>query len=352
MVYNFWNLKKRICSGRAISWVAPDDHKLSNLILDCQDDPEAFFIPVNGQESRLTSLNPTKPIELEFLKNTLHAAFTTGKKIVVVRFTNGFHTVAAGFSSNGNFKIIDSMMYRTVNIKALTQVLNQASIKNDTGEIIQFKGEYINTRLQRGGHECIRFATLYCYQMYQKKNLEAFAEVNGAFLEGKLQRFEDYTKVEGSQKIPILNSEKADYASFMRSWAYRTRGIKFDTWEEMPITTIQHPLPMPYEPDGVMKTYCLQKDPHLPPYFICAYSALIIANNHKECSATSFATMPKEQEIVIEDINGTLGSLTQSGEKRLLVFENNNPTPRLYRLLPDQKLYTVDWTSKPFFVAT
>lgn len=313
--------------------VRPDDHQLSNLILECQRDEEAYFLPSNSLQGASSifagSLEPSIPEQLNFLTETFRAAFISGKKLVVVRFGNDIHTVAAGFSSNGDFKIIDSMMNGTVNIKALTTALNQAGIKNDKRESIQFHGEYVNTRIQRGGHECIRFATLYCYHMYQEKNLEAFAEVNGAFLEGKLQSFEDYKNIAGAKSVRIVNTVKADYANFMRSWAYRTQGLSVDKWEDIPIKMIKH-----VEDCRDMQVYSVQKD--LLPKVIGCTSLLVIDQEMNEQSIDHLQEIP----IGADD---TLGSLTRLNEKRVLIFEENRPFPRLYRLLPGQKLFTVDW---------
>lgn len=339
----FLTLEEEFAAG-PISKVRPEDHKLSNLILDCQEDEEAYFIPANSLAAASSTfayaLDPSHPAQLEFLKRTLHAAFLSGKKIVVVRLGNDIHAVAAGFMSNGNFKIIDSMSTGTVNIQTLTQSLNQASIKNNEGESISFQGEYVNTHLQRGGHECIRFATLYCYYMYKQKSLEAFKEVNGAFFEGKLQCFEDYKKIKGSTKIYSINNDKVDYADFMRSWTYRMQGLTIDKWEDIPFKMIKQE-----EDGGVMQAFCLQKG--VLPKTIYIPSALILVDDQmSERIVYNLDAMPKDQEIFLEDENDILGSLSLPSEKRLIICEEDNPKPRLYRLLAGQKLYTIDWLGK------
>ena len=339
----FTKLKSEFTTGAR---VRPDDHIFSNLILKCQEDDEAYFIPTNSFEDPNPlfgyTLNPTELAELEFLKATLRAAFATKKKIVVVRLGGNGHTVAAGFAANGDFKIIDSMVNGTINIKTLTQHLNQAGIKNEKGNSIQFKGEYVNTRLQKVGHECIRFATLYCYWMYKQKSLEAFEEVNGAFIEGKLQTFEDYTKIEGSSRVrTIKGGDNSSYTNFMRSWAYRTQGLKIDTWEGISTEMLQEGMMQ-----GRMRFYCLHKDLNPFPKWAGIYSAIIVDSEGNERSIKDLPSMPKEQEIPIAEGNDTLGSLAVSGEKRLLVFEEKNPEPQLYRLLPGQKLYNEDWNGK------
>jgi len=320
--------------------VSIDSCKLSNIMSDCQGDGEAYFIPANSWENALRKrereLEPQKADHLAFLIKTLSAAFETGKKIVVARLANGIHTAAAGFCVDGRFKIIDSMLDSTVNIRYLGEQLNKASLKNSEGNIIHFKGEYINTSIQRGGHECIRFATLYCYQMYKKKDLNAFEEVNGAFSEGKLKRFEDYKQISGSKKIRSFSgsSSKDLYDKFMRSWAYRTQDMLVDTWEEINLTSR-------LQESEKMEIYYLENNPNFPPGNISSEQIFIVDKKGTELTINSLNDMPKEQEIPLStDDSVVLGSLASPNkEKRLLIFEYGQNQPRLYRLLPHQQVF-------------
>jgi hypothetical protein len=316
--------------------VGPDFDKLSNLTLDCQNDDEAYFIPVSCWENitRLSrvELDPKVEKELAFLIEALSAAFETGKKIVVVRLANANHAVAAGFCADGHFKIIDSMLNLTFDVTNLIEQLNKAQLKDSKGKVIHFKGEYINTSIQKDGCNCTFFATLYCYQMYKQKNLDAFEEVNGAFAEGKLKRFEDCKKIDGSRRIRSFeeNSSKDLYNQFMCSWAYRTQGFLVDTWEEIK--------PLSPDEEGEIAIYYLSKHSNFPPDVQCTRQFFLI-EKEKKLVIDTLINMPKEQEIPLnKDDTITLGSLLSSKhERRLLIFEKKEV--RMYRLLLHQELF-------------
>jgi hypothetical protein len=249
----FLNLKLEFSHG-PIATVTPDDHSFSNLLLTTEHDPEIFSIPHLG-------INPRISEEMMLLKKILEASFLTGKKMVIGRLCNSKHSLAVGFCSDGSFKIIDSLsrLYgKAIDLKDLTTQLNKAAIKNVKGQPIQFQGEYIHTGIQKGGHECIRFASLYGYQMAKKKDLNAFEEVNGAFVEGKLKTFEDYAKIDGSQRMRYKQIFNYSYKEFMSSWAYRTQGIRLDSWKNLSLKTI-HKNFDDYQ-NGKMAIYGLEND--------------------------------------------------------------------------------------------
>lgn len=321
--------------------VFPDLHKFSDLILECQNDDEAYFVPSNSWENSLKAcegfLIPERAEHMAFLIKVLSAAFETGKKIVVARLGSETHAVAAGFSVDGQFKIIDSQFNSTINTEYLTQQLNQACIKNSQKNIITFAGEYVNTSIQKAwGTVCMRFATLYCYQMYKSKDLEAYQEVSGAFAEGKLKRFEDYKQISKAKKIQSFDkSHSRDlYDKFMRSWVYRTFGFLVDTWEELKPSHVQL---------AKMSIYFLENDPEypeFPPRYKNSSHFVIEDENGLELTINNLNEMPKKQEIPLnKDDSVTLGELvSSSNEKRLLIFEEGENQPRLYRLLPHQRI--------------
>lgn len=126
----------------------------------------------------------------------------------------------------------------------MTNALNHAKIKDASGKVIEFKGKYVDTGLQLGGHHCIKFAELYRFQIAKDKNLDAYKKVNGAFYDQQLKAFEDIEKISQAQEIVVMppstqknNWEKAQY-EFLISLACRTYGVKQNSWEEVTVKDI------------------------------------------------------------------------------------------------------------------
>lgn len=232
------------------SFVYPESG-LCNLVKQFKHHTETQFIPFCIKKEEC---NPQVPKEFEYFQEQLAAAFLTGATFVAARLADGVHVNAAVFQKDGEFRIIDSMSENTVDLEQLTQKLNAAKIKDASGKVIQFHGEYVNTNLQKGGNECKRFATLYAYHCLKQRNLEAYQEVNGAFLEGRLKSFEDHSKIDGSKKVKRVDSFP-DYKFFMNSWMYRFLGIKKDDWKEILASDLT-----PASRKGNISAYILRKN--------------------------------------------------------------------------------------------
>lgn len=210
----------------------PKTFALSQPLLAFQNDPEALFVP------NLVELKNADDVQA--LCKTLAAGFATGRSYIGATLgTHRFHHgVAAVFHKSGQFRIIDSMLSSAVDLQVFNQQLNAANILNN-GKPMHFTGELINTRLQKGTNECLRFATLYVYQMLKERNLDAFEKVNGAFADGKLKRFEDYKTIQTSKGIRDASSlSNTCYRTFMDSWLYRCHGLPMDDWREITLKDV------------------------------------------------------------------------------------------------------------------
>lgn len=292
-----------------------------------KDSKDAFFIP--------RYLNPAEEKDCTVLTNALKASFAAGKKMVIAQVGTSDHAVALGIMVNGQFKIIDSTYQTVVDIEALTKVINQANIKNNQGKTIAFEGEYVRTSLQRG-LECYRFSMLYCYQLAKKLDLEAYQEVNGAFLDGRLKTYEDHKNIGGSRRVKDLINIKThayDYRPFMDSWALRICGFKVNKWQEIALKDIN-------ENHGQLAVYTLKKGtfPKILRFNKDA-KELFLENEHG-------ITVPLLDEATLlgdpqEDLTKTFGSLlpAHEGVTCYLFFKKGNPTPTLFHPAAGQQLY-------------
>ena len=117
------------------------------------------------------------------------------------------------------------MSGKILDLSSLTAALNAADIRDAKGNKIDFQGEYINTHLQKGGRECMRFSTLYAYQIAKKRSRTLYQEVNGAFAAGKLHTLTDLDQIDGS--IPLKDASNVptqNYKTFMNHWAFAVLG--------------------------------------------------------------------------------------------------------------------------------
>jgi len=206
------------------------DNRLANLPLKLQNNPFTLFLP--------KEIHPAKDDEVKTLTDTLQAAFVTGKEMVIVRLGTNIHAVLGVFSVTGEFKLIDSMSSQVINHKELENKLNQAKITNKNGNTLAFHGDYINTRIQKGGNTCLRISTLYAYQIAKRRDVNAYQEVNGAFLQGRLNTFEDHARIDGASRKKTVSTTPASYAKFMNSWAYRSYGYSVDDWCQLPLSDL------------------------------------------------------------------------------------------------------------------
>jgi hypothetical protein len=306
-----------------------------NPMLSFRDSQDVFFIP----HERGKCSQPAIKADRLLLIEALRASFGSGKKMVVTQLANDLHVVAAGFMPNGEFKIIDSMGGKTVDIKALTKALNEAKIKNSDGKPIKFKGEYVNTHIQKGGHECVRFSMLYCYQMAKKLDLNAFEEVNGAFIEGKLVKYENFSQIETVKKVKDVSSRALEYKPFMHSWALRICGFSANDWKQIPLSDLKEP---GSEDVGELGLYVLQSDdfPKGKQYIKGIHDLILEDEQEKKISIL-------EENFTLgdplTDSSATIESLSPkvSGAKHYLIFQKGKDTPHLFCPQPDQKLYSV-----------
>jgi hypothetical protein len=116
------------------------------------------------------------------------------------------------FSSGAVFTFLET------NLKTIELELNGQSILNRKGEKINFQVKYIRTNVQKK-NDCWLFSCLYPYKIAQKRDIEAYQEVNGAFLEGKWEEINDYKnkmlRVFPRQEIPLLWRGNTQMESFM-----------------------------------------------------------------------------------------------------------------------------------------
>lgn len=309
----------------------------ANPMLGFKESQDVFFIPDND------AFNPTVKTECSVLIDSLRASFGSGKKMLVTQLANNIHAVAAGFKTNGEFKIIDSMGGKTVDMKALTKVLNEAKIKNLDGKLIKFKGEYVNTYIQKGGHECLRFSMLYCYQMAKRLDLNAYQEINGAFLEGKLVKYEDFSQIETVKKVKDIGSSVLVYKPFMRSWALRICGFQAHDWKQIPLSELVKPIE---SGEGQIGIYALKSDDF--PKGCCFKKGLcdlILEDEHGNEISIFDENISLGKPL--SDSSATIESLSPkvSGTKHFLILNKGNEEPHLFRPLPGQKLYGIEHLS-------
>lgn len=211
-----------------------DEYKIK-FVETFKDNPEIFY-------AKNTAL-----IDEKFTSD-LSKAFSEGKKLAVFKIhkMGGFHTECAAFDHKGNFVVVGGLPGHPIidNIEHFADYLNGANIKDGSGNPITFSGKYVNTRLQRGGHMCVRIAELYRYQIAKENSLDAYKKVNGAFYEGRLQSFEDIETIEQAIEIDVMPSpskendwEKGQYEFFL-SFACRGYGVKQNKWQDITIKDI------------------------------------------------------------------------------------------------------------------
>lgn len=315
----------------ASSSLTISDTGLGNLILPFENDPKVYVIPDSAYICSNFSKIPTNVKRdnwVPFLIDIFRSAFAVGKAVGTRLQTNG-HSVAALFRPNGTFKIIDGMSSTVLNVRTLAERLNEAKIHGPDGNGICFSGEYVHTGIQKGGHECTRFATLYLHQFAKTGgDLDAYQEVNAAFANGQLNRFEDCLTIDRTQRLRNADRvPKDNYRPFMHSWTLRSENICADRWQDINIAMI-------------MKTTLKDNEfgfamiPHQKVIFPCM----------KDQDYSGFKISSFE---VIGDVGGvespiipchgltaqtTLGSLILADKDQVLIFEKGKELPSLYTL--------------------
>lgn len=254
------------------------------------------------------------------LSKTLNEAFTSGYETVIGRFGNGIHAFVMVFQVDGTCTLVDSMFNHSIDMQKTLTTLNRTVIKNTNGARVLFNnGSTINTKLQKGGNHCLFFATLYAIRIAETGDLEAYKEVNGAFLEGKLKTFEDISKIPGSRRIseaPTVQFQ--DYVDFMKSWVCRCYGYSYDHMNDIPIKKITEHL---RSEDSIEMNYFDQhgnissKSPLVIPgrkLFICTQSG-------KEMDLFSEEVLKKDELYKYQE--KTIGDLIQTHQRWLLINE-------------------------------
>ncbi|WP_068467652.1 hypothetical protein [Candidatus Protochlamydia phocaeensis] len=310
------------------------DMSLGNLLKQLDEDSKAIFIPnpqfINPYKGE--NSNPDTEEGFNVLKKYLSSAFAIGKEFVVFRFTNNVHTIVGAFRSDGKFKIIDSLLDNTVDLNRLTDALNQAQIKDAAGNPLTFRGKYINTHLQKGGHECIRFATLYGYQMAKRQSFKGYKEVNGALAEGRLRSFEDIFRI---NEVPLIKDASSvpsqNYKSFMHSWAYRTQGIKKNSWKDLTLADIRN-----YEDDNIRIRYIFKLTAS---EFISAYGVSMNRSLGMEDGS-----LPHSLPLPENWKQTRLSSLIPEGSEKVIIAVEPNKDPLIFRLSREQKMPNIGIT--------
>ncbi len=322
--------------------VIKSDAELANLLLKFEHDSEVFFIPdmyyLDPINSSLSNSSYTDQ-NFVFLKNNLTNAFAAGKKIVVARLSNNVHAVTAAFKADGTFQIIDSMSHNTISILKLTNVLNEAQIKNFNGEVIHFQGKYITTHLQKGGVECQRFATLYAYQIAKTKDFDAYQDIHGAFANGSLQQFEDYDKCNSDNRMQDASTVKStSYRAFMDSWAYRSVGLP-KKWEELTLQDFQNLLSK-ISCKSQVSAFCIKQNTFIE----VSIDSFPNDNNSEKMELCIKSGADVQQAIPINndfDFESTvLDSLIPKDAKTKFIILHNSKTNQIqfYRINSNEKL--------------
>ncbi len=335
--------------ARSDAATAPDTGFAIQIIEECRNFPNVTYAVREGFAST------GKKDYTKDLVEWLRMSFAAGNKLLVCvgnargAFSIHNHALAFACTSDGNFRFVDSMMSSSENVKYITKLLNKAQIRDASGKVIHFKGDQVCTNIQRGGHDCARFATLYAYQMAKKCSLDAFEEVNGAFLSGKLKTFEDYANIDGKTKVRDVGGKvKAeDYESFMKSWVYRSQGLKVDRWEDLTIPEVLQRTQI----TGNFGYYSFAKG-KFPDYMsnVCSDVEGERMNFWYEDghgtkkqirTLEDIKNIPLETKALPADLTKvTLESLFPNDDrKHLLFFEKDKPQPILCVLPPGAKFY-------------
>jgi len=226
-------------------------------------------------------------------------------------------------------------MLNSVDVKDMERRLNTANLMDHTKKSLHFSGRFINTHIQKGGHECLRFATLYCYHMAVRKDLTAFEEVNGAFLKGRLRCFEDYKKIAGSPRVQSLKNKTCDYRTFMLSWTYRTFGLTVNAWWQLTLNELSQ---MQGQFADEMISCYLDKS-SLPKIYFSSGSTLEIVSSSLQRKKITAQTLNTLDAFPNPDLHMPMeDALFKNNQRYLLVFIKDDPQPHLYLLKKGEKV--------------
>lgn len=305
---------------------SPEQHPRANPLLSFENDPAVLFAPLREIDLEKDMLN---------LQEILKAGFAAGRQMIGILIGNSklHHMAAAVFCSDGRFRVIDSICGHSVDMAKLTRSLNAARIPLSNGCPIKFQGDFINTHLQKGDNECKRFATLYLYQILKTRDLNAFEDVNGAFAEGMLKRFEDHEAIRPSKRLRDASSvPSASYQSFMLSWVHRCKGLTIDRWQDATLREVVSNSPKP-EPNRVgWDIYILGKETFHPRGINRKVTFFIRDGQGREkLLAPEYSWTPETQ----------LGQLIppHQGMHTVVLYEHGSSKPLVLNLQPGERLF-------------
>jgi hypothetical protein len=176
--------------------------------------------------------------------------------------------------------------------------------------------------------------------MAKKRDLNAFEEVNGAFIEGKLKKFNDYKQMDGCSKVADMRPFAKDiYLEFMRSWAYRTQGVLVDSWQQLTFNEI-----MKNKKEGQILLACQNDSNTLP--FLCTkpstYKLNFTDENGHHFIGDTLNDFPLTGINLPQDFKDSSLKdilLADKSLKQILFTDGDTMQTKLFTLLPGQNLY-------------
>ncbi len=333
MHLRFWCLKRDSNHNDGLSRINPDLSHLGNLTLNFENDPEVCYLPM---EYGLTHHPNEKDLAI-FIEG-LRAAFASGKPLIVSLLSmNAQHRIAATFKADGQFQIVDSMNGQAIDMSILTEALNKAKIQDSSGNDVKFKGEYTSCNIQSGGHECVRFAALYAYQIAKDRDLSSYAKVNGAIQEGLLKSFEDYKKIDQAQKVNFFKEpDDKKYLDFMTSWTYRSLEFRTDDWKDLTLHDLSDSL---FKEEFQESLIYLIEGPNTIPF---AMKFFLDGDYYVgEKSASKLLDLNSLKKLPVQDLKQTtLKSLVpEKDETTVVIINAEDKSVNLYQLPPNLKIF-------------
>jgi hypothetical protein len=181
--------------------------------------------------------------------------------------------------------------------------------------------------------------------MAKKRDINAFQEINGAFAEGKLKKFNDYNQTDAGSRILDMGSFTNDlYIEFMRSWAYRARGMLIDSWQELTLNEI-------FKDKRDQTTFLAsQNDPSALPFLLADYP-LYDEKLYYSDGNGNHLIVDKLDDLPIHRINlhqdfkdSSLKEILSADKelKQILFTDGDILQTKLFTLAPNQNLYLFD----------
>lgn len=288
------------------------DQGEANIVRELASNAQVAFYPLEFKSPERDAQ------EFAHLCKFMDEAFRAGKSYFVVRLRDHDHAVAAAFRYDGKFKIIDSVKNSTIDIKTLGDKLNGAAIADSKGKPIQFRSEYVNTHLQKADNCCEKYATLYACQMAKTGHFNGYKQVNAAFANRQLNRFEDYQQIarNGSLKdAGKLDRERT--RPFLESWIFRSLHLPANRWQDLKVKDISK--------IGVFPT--------MLDFFRFQPGEAVYASGHTDLE-TKPEIIPGSRQWILVDLQGQQRPLPQD---RLIRMEENFEQSTFGELVPTSK---------------